>query len=178
MTKQDYRALIKPQLLSFPYSVTALKKALSECKEFIEAKVILSFMPIKGEIDLAPILKLYPEKQVLYPVVVGHNIIFATSPNFKRNKWNILEPDSLREESYESAVMFTPGLLFDKEKNRLGRGKGFYDRYIKKNRSKLYTIGIGKKNQLVEKLPAEEFDEKLDCVFILFEADDNFVQIT
>lgn len=56
-------------------------------------------------------------------------------------------------------LMLMPGVAFDAYKNRIGYGKGFYDRYLAdKEDLRLRTIGIGFQCQLVEKLPRGEND--------------------
>lgn len=57
-----------------------------------------------------------------------------------------------------------PGLAFDKKFNRLGRGGGFYDRFLKKVAKKTFKVGIGFSFQLVGKVPASVHDTRLDLV--------------
>ncbi len=179
MTKSDYRAKAK-QEREYPYSEKALLKALRECQEFQSLKIILSYRPIKGEIDLTILEAIYPEKTFLYPVVKGDNMIFTLSDTYKKNKWGIEEPLNENEYIFEKALIITPGLFFDLKKYRLGRGKGFYDRYLKAHRTKLFSIGICKKNQLTETLPVDDFDQKLDKLIILSESeeDENYESLT
>lgn len=79
----------------------------------------------------------------------------------------ILEPNGESEEyiyqpeSAESTLMLMPGVVFDVLRNRIGYGKGFYDRYLSdKEELQIRTIGVGYKCQLVEEIPAEENDIK------------------
>lgn len=60
--------------------------------------------------------------------------------------------------------VLVPGIAFDKKKNRLGRGAGFYDRFLKRVSKKTSTIGLGFSFQLVARVPTEPHDVKLDCV--------------
>lgn len=58
-------------------------------------------------------------------------------------------------------LMLMPGVAFDCFKNRMGYGKGFYDRFLAdKAELQLRTIGIGHKCQMVEEVPCDEFDIK------------------
>lgn len=62
-------------------------------------------------------------------------------------------------EHADNVLMLMPGAVFDKQRNRIGYGKGFYDRYLsEKEELKLRTIAIGYQCQMVEELPAEEWD--------------------
>lgn len=59
----------------------------------------------------------------------------------------------------ERTLMLMPGVAFDGYRNRIGYGKGFYDRYLAdKPKLQLRTIGVGFCCQLVEEIPGEEQD--------------------
>ena len=60
-------------------------------------------------------------------------------------------------------VIIVPALAADKNNNRLGYGKGFYDRFISKY-SKIHTITAIPKELLFDKLPVNNFDMKIDTV--------------
>ncbi|XP_030046336.1 5-formyltetrahydrofolate cyclo-ligase [Microcaecilia unicolor] len=90
--------------------------------------------------------------------------------------WNIRQPaeEDAREEALCTGgldLMLVPGLAFDKYGNRLGRGKGYYDRYLQRCRlhptGQPYTIALAFTEQLCEHVPAAENDVKIDE--ILFE---------
>ena len=59
-------------------------------------------------------------------------------------------------------LILVPGIGFDAIGNRLGRGKGYYDRLLSITQG--YKCGIGFEEQLVEEIPAAEHDIKMDCV--------------
>lgn len=64
-------------------------------------------------------------------------------------------------ERAEKTLMLMPGTVFDSYRNRLGYGKGFYDKYLAdKEVLQLHTVAVGFRCQLVEKLPVEETDIK------------------
>lgn len=64
-----------------------------------------------------------------------------------------------QENRAENTLMLMPGVAFDIYRNRLGYGKGFYDRYLKDKTELQYrTIAIGYQCQMVEKIPEEECD--------------------
>lgn len=68
-------------------------------------------------------------------------------------------------------LILMPGLGFDKNGNRLGRGKGFYDLYLQRSmkhpKGKPYTIALAFKEQLCEQVPVDDSDILIDE--ILFE---------
>ncbi|XP_059570583.1 5-formyltetrahydrofolate cyclo-ligase isoform X1 [Alligator mississippiensis] len=87
--------------------------------------------------------------------------------------WNILQPsdDDIREEALSRGgldLILMPGLGFDKNGNRLGRGKGYYDTYLercmKHPRGKPYTIALAFKEQICESVPVSENDIQIDEV--------------
>ena len=83
----------------------------------------------------------------------------------KINKYGILEPVKSRQ--YVPDIMLVPMLSFDKDKYRLGYGKGYYDRYLNKNLKKfkkILTIGVAFSFQKYHKLPINNKDVKLNYI--------------
>ena len=81
------------------------------------------------------------------------------------NKYGILEP--LKSKPITPNVILVPLLAFDKLKNRLGYGKGFYDKFLKKNdknKNKIISIGVAFSFQKYHKLPVNNKDVKLDYI--------------
>ena len=69
-----------------------------------------------------------------------------------------------REKSYEKGLMLIPVIALDKDGYRLGRGGGFYDRYIEKNRSRLYIVALAFTPSLIEDFKKEPFDVHVDKI--------------
>ncbi len=66
------------------------------------------------------------------------------------------------------SLILVPGLGFDRDKNRLGRGGGFYDRFladIRRKQLSITSIGMAGPGQLIQGLPIDEHDEKLDYIY-------------
>jgi 5,10-methenyltetrahydrofolate synthetase len=61
------------------------------------------------------------------------------------------------------ALVLVPGMAFSPSGDRLGRGAGFYDRFLQKNPQAL-RVGIGLSEQMFDRIPCEEFDQPLDIV--------------
>ena len=81
------------------------------------------------------------------------------------NKFGILEP--LKEKVITPNVALVPLLSFDKNNNRLGYGKGFYDRYLNKHnelKKNILTIGVAFFFQKHHNLPVNKKDFKLDYI--------------
>ena len=58
--------------------------------------------------------------------------------------------------------IIVPGVAFDRNLNRLGRGKGYYDRLL--SESNAFFAGIGYQMQVLEKIPVEDHDIKMNCI--------------
>ena len=77
--------------------------------------------------------------------------------------FNILEPCGKPFFNYEEIdVAIIPGMGFDKTGNRLGRGKGYYDRLLPQIPAP--KVGICFPFQLIEEVPAEAFDFRMDTI--------------
>lgn len=64
----------------------------------------------------------------------------------------------------EVDVVVAPGLAFDREGNRLGYGGGYYDRYLARMGHRALRVGVGFSLQLVDRIPVEPGDERVDIV--------------
>ena len=78
------------------------------------------------------------------------------------NEFGMLEP-CLKKKSLVPDLMLVPLLAFDGNNNRLGYGKGFYDKFLK-NKKNITTIGIAFSFQKYNKLPVSNLDIKLDYI--------------
>ena len=83
------------------------------------------------------------------------------------NSFGILEPKKSNKNVVPDLVM-VPLVAFDKNLDRIGYGKGFYDRFLKKiskKKNKIISIGIAYSFQKTSKIPTNKFDFKLDYIF-------------
>ena len=81
---------------------------------------------------------------------------------FLRNAYGIDEPVGEDEPERDFDVIIMPLLAFDDRFNRLGRGKGYYDAYLKKHGG--YRLALAYECQRVDSIPCDEYDETLDAV--------------
>ncbi len=83
--------------------------------------------------------------------------------NFK-NKYNILEPENYNKKIDKNKIdlVVVPGIAFDKKGHRIGYGKGYYDVFLSDMKSA--KIGLAFNIQIVDALPIEEHDVKLNKV--------------
>lgn len=105
-------------------------------------------------------------KNIYAPRIVDKNIEFYKIINMddlSLNKYKILEPKPIDKfVNDERSVIIVPGLLFDLNNNRLGYGGGYYDRYLRN--LNIYKIGICFQDFIINNLPVDEFDVKVDEV--------------
>tara|TARA_Y100001958_G_C20840926_1_gene287528 strand:- start:32 stop:583 length:552 start_codon:yes stop_codon:yes gene_type:complete len=132
------------------------------------------YYPSNYELNVLKILEFshVSDQDILLPVTDKKNLMnfFSWKKNdvLFVNKFGILEPTKTKAKVPD--VMLIPLLAFDKNKFRLGYGKGFYDRYLNKYLKKyknILTIGVAFSFQKYHKLPINKYDTKLD--FILTE---------
>ncbi|WP_426431657.1 5-formyltetrahydrofolate cyclo-ligase [Winogradskyella sp. HB-48] len=94
------------------------------------------------------------------------HFLLTDSTKIKKNHYNIPEPiDGIEIQSSQIDVVFVPLLAFDKKGNRIGYGKGFYDRFLSECKPKTIKIGLSLFEAEKEAFEAENNDIKLDfCV--------------
>lgn len=126
---------------------------------------------LKDEVDThAFIRKWSREKCILLPVVVGDDLelrLYTGPEDLTVGAYGIEEPTGARFTDYAAIdLIVVPGVAFDRDGNRLGRGKGYYDRLLPRIPS-AYKIGICFPFQLVDEVPAEPFDIRMDEIISL-----------
>ncbi len=134
---------------------------------FQQAQHIMIYYPIQKEIDLRKLHRLYPEKHFYMPVTHRRSLElreYTGEDNIKNGKFGIPEPQG---KSYNGKidVILIPAVAFDKQNNRLGRGGGYYDRFLRRYR-RAHKIGIGYWFQLVDSVPVSLWDKRMDEVMV------------
>lgn len=140
------------------------------------AKTVMSYMAKDLEVNLGSLFSDVTKNWFLPVLSSGREKLILAVPyihgktNLNKGKFDIFEPDIAQENYYDQMskkikldVIFVPGLCFDKDGNRLGFGVGYYDRFLKLNPDS-YKIGCCPRECLVDKLPTDEWDMKVDLV--------------
>lgn len=141
---------------------------LEETELFRRASCIALYHAIPGEVQTAGFIeKWFDKKQLLLPLVVGDDLRllpYKGSNSLTPGSFGILEPTDTETAVAESDVdlIIVPGVAFDRQLNRMGRGKGYYDRLL--STLQAHKIGICFNFQLQESVPVEPFDKKMDIV--------------
>jgi len=134
--------------------------------EFKSAENILLYWSTSDELPTHEIIEKWSKrKQIILPTVVGDKLIlksYMPGQNMKKGVLGIWEPDTVDNFTENIDLMIIPGIAFDSDKNRLGRGKAFYDRFLANKH--LVKIGVGFDLQLLSHIPSEKSDIKMDKV--------------
>ena len=140
--------------------------------KFKKKKIKLAiYYPTSFEVNLLKLLELkfISKQNLLLPVIEENNIMnfFPWKKNevLYVNKYGILQP--AKSEKIVPNIMIVPLLAFDKNKFRLGYGKGFYDKYLNKHLKSfknILTVGVAFSFQKHHKLPINNKDVKLDYI--------------
>lgn len=130
---------------------------------------ILCFYPLSDEVDLRDLYGklLSVGRRLFFPVTQGAEISFFQVWDlacFKEGHFHVMEPvDRSQPFCEENYISITPGLAFDKQGNRVGFGKGYYDRFFSKYPNG-YKVGVAFAGQIYEKIPAAKWDVPMDIV--------------
>ena len=142
---------------------------LENNRHFIEAKNVMLYSSLPDEVHTHDFLEKWrDEKRIILPTVVGNDIIpveLKKDTDFAVGDFNILEPQN-EEYTGDYDLIVVPGVAFDKNGNRIGRGKGYYDRFLCKHLN-VARIGICFDFQLVDEVPTEDNDIKMNDVISL-----------
>lgn len=100
-----------------------------------------------------------------YPRIVGDRMDFCVSQTLTEGPFGILHPNDQSLDAValtDLKIIFVPALGFDLSGNRLGRGKGFYDKALQ--HCQALKVGVCFSTNFVDQLPHEEHDVRMDVV--------------
>ena len=171
--KQSLRELLiqKRRMMSAEERTAQSALILSQLEKmtvFQEAKTVLLYYPKNNEVDVLPLFKRYKRDKVLL-LPVTHRRGMTANPyegndKMHRGKVGIPEPTTPPYEG-DIDLIIVPAVAFDKQGNRLGRGGGYYDRFLKKQ-SHATFIGVGYDFQLVDEVPVRQHDQKMHRIIL------------
>ena len=147
----------------------AIMQKVESHPDFAKANIVMLYYSLPDEVQTAEFIALWRnKKQIILPTVVGDDIVpvkLETNTSFAKGDFDIQEPQS---EPYtgEYDLIIVPGVAFDKNGNRLGRGRGYYDRFLC-NHTNVKKIGICFDFQLVDEIPTEPTDIRMDEIISL-----------
>jgi 5-formyltetrahydrofolate cyclo-ligase len=171
LTKQALRSKILLKLKSQKEEDRKQKSRLIKNKllrqaVFKKAKKVMFYIAMKGEVDTREMIETAKRlgKIIAVPICVKDRAslrpaILDSSARFKKGPYGVLEPvvsRFIRPEDLD--LVITPGVAFDKKGNRLGRGKGFYDRFLKRLPKDTPSIGLAFSLQVLRVIPTTSRD--------------------
>lgn len=136
-------------------------------KDILSSKTLLIYISINSEVDTIKIINYFLyAKNIAVPKIIDNNMYFCYITNLNDltpGKYNIPEPTNENiVTDFDNAICIVPGICYDKENYRIGYGKGYYDRFLSKN--KIKTIGLCYKECMIEKIDNDKYDYKIDEV--------------
>lgn len=166
--RKEVRAKIK-QMYGWEkdYYGKQILQAIEANPLFQQAQTILLYWSLPDEINTHLFINRWSkEKTILLPVVIGDDSeirIFQGEEKLAKGAFNIDEPIGEAYTNYHSIdLAIVPGMAFDKNGNRLGRGKGYYDKLL--SHLTCPKIGICFPCQIFPSIPHEEWDERMNQV--------------
>ena len=136
-------------------------------KDILSSKTLLIYISINSEVDTTKIINYFLNtKNIAVPKIIDNDMFFCYVTNLNEltpGKYNIPEPTNENiVTDFDNAICIVPGICYDKENYRIGYGKGYYDRFLSKN--KIKTIGLCYKECIVKKIDNDKYDYKIDEV--------------
>jgi len=139
-----------------------------------QARCILFYASMPGEVETLAMMEkaLFTGKRVALPIVEQNQrklipTLISSMEDVREGTYGIAEPqfDPHKELSLKDIdVVVVPGLAFDRDNNRLGRGKGYYDRFLSTLPKTVSTVGLAFDFQLAPSLPTEAHDVRLQQI--------------
>ena len=143
-------------------------------KKFKKKKIIIAgYYPSNYEANILPFLRQAQKKsfKVSLPVISSSRLMNFKFWNFKEplfiNKFGILEPNAMNKKITPDFIL-VPLVAFDNKLNRIGYGKGYYDRALQKIRKikkRAIFLGIAYSFQKYNNIPTNKHDFRLDYIF-------------
>ncbi len=174
-TKHEIRLLVASRIAGLPASERAAastRAIASLCAStwWTGTTERLVYHSLPDEVDTA---NLIADGAVFLPRVDGSDLVFhRASAALARHRMGMLEPTADQSAWAAPAdgvvCVVCPGRAFDPFGNRIGRGKGYYDRFLRGARTllgrRIIAVGICFDEQLLDRLPTTDSDERMDAI--------------
>ncbi len=163
--KQIKGSYTAQQLLTLSGGVV---QKLEQLPQFVEAKTVLAYWSMPDEVYTHGLIEKYhTSKLILLPRIQGVDLTLhrfvGIHTMMPHPQFGVLEPTGAIFENFEAIdLIIVPGVAFGADNTRLGRGKGFYDRFFRS--TKALKVGLAFDFQVFDTVPCEAHDERLDIV--------------
>jgi 5-formyltetrahydrofolate cyclo-ligase len=179
MNKQQLRQLIKEKLaaMSLEERIRATQIILQRARSFLlttNAQLAAFYMPISDEVDIVPLIRWWQQRGLM--IALPRTLTQEKRLEFRRvsrletdlqiGAFGILEPKPSCPlvTPDEIDIIVVPGRAFDECCNRLGRGLGYYDRFLKNLPQRTLKIALAFESQIVQRIPIKPNDVRMDVV--------------
>ena len=135
--------------------------------EIMQAKSVYAYMALSWETGTEELLNYFWKQgvQVAFPKVLGDEMEFFevnSMDDLETGTFRIMEPKAqCRQVDWPEAVIMVPGIAFTRDGKRLGKGGGYYDKYLDRYPGHK-TVAFAYEFQIVSELPAELHDQPVD----------------
>ncbi|MBP5540967.1 MAG: 5-formyltetrahydrofolate cyclo-ligase [Bacteroidales bacterium] len=174
MTKQELRKEIRAAKKAVPFlekcrRSEGIMQQVERLEAFQHAHTVLLYWSMEDEVQTHDFVnRWYQTKCLLLPCVDGDDLRLRqyTGPECLKagEQFGIGEPTGPEYTDLERVeIIIVPGVAFDRSGNRMGRGRGFYDRLLKSTPN-AYKVGVAFDFQMVENVPVEPFDVPMNKV--------------
>lgn len=174
MEKAEVRRMIRELKRAVPpeeklHRSEGIMRQVEALPEFKKARTVLLYWSMADEVQTHGFVnRWYKDKVLLLPCVDGDDLLLRqyTGPEcmVAGEQFGIGEPAGDEYTDLASVeLIIVPGVAFDHTGNRMGRGRGFYDRLLKTTPNAM-KIGVAFNFQMLDEIPTEEFDVKMDLV--------------
>lgn len=149
-----------------------IREKIEKDAVFAKAKTVMLFWPLKDEPDVRPLIELAAAqgKNVCLPKIEAGTMSayrWSGTGGLIRNDLGVMEPDGKAERVSEQSIdcVIVPGRAFSRSGRRLGRGGGFYDRFLTQAAPNASALGVCFACQLFDDIPCGEHDRTVHSVF-------------
>ena len=153
----------------------AIGKKLAEFDEFASAGCIMLYHPFDNEVYLDNVIEecLSAGKTVLLPRCepIDRSMdacrIMNITTDLVPGTYEVMEPAARIPASNNLGlidVCVVPGVAFDRQCNRMGRGAGYYDKFLARLEPRTLKIAVAFTQQIVESVPHSDHDIKMDMI--------------
>ena len=171
--KQQWRRTIARQKKTYSDEIllaSSLRiwRRVEQLTAFRQARCIACYHALSDEVQTVGFLEKWrSEKQILLPVMNGDLLTlhpYTGNDALRKGRFGIMEPVSAAHEKppVTPDIIIAPGIAFDRRLNRLGRGKGYYDRLL--SGLPAPAIGVCFPFQLFDAIPTGPYDRKMTCI--------------
>lgn len=172
VSKRDLRRQMRKLLTAMSASehqqqASQVWRKVEQLPEFARARHIMLFSALPDELPTDEVIRRWSASRTLYlPRVHGDDIevVAAEGELSDDNQFHIAEPTGEAVNPDVLDLVIVPGVAFDAEGHRLGRGKGFYDRFLTTLPATTAVVGVAHDCQMLPAIPTEPHDMTIPTI--------------